>query len=178
MNRLRSLVVVVIVAVWLEGCAVGVPYAYTGMTTATTPPSAEPRSYQPLNFKKWGSGLYADEFFGKAVIVDGYIMKNPSAGMGSINSEIRLHVSEYSLKQMQASAHRAYKDPIMMNQMVSSAVTVIAPLSMRDLVFNFENEQRVRVYGVVGSIYSSNVFTPQMVKGALLVRADRIEVVK
>ena len=94
------------------GCVNNIP-----RMMGTTPPVPKTQSYQPLDFKKWASGMYADEFFGKAVVVDGYIIKNTT--MGTISSDIQFSVTE--------------KPPTRWRGM-PEMVIVSAPMSMRDII--------------------------------------------
>ncbi len=138
------------------GCIGNIP-----RTEWTANPAPTKQSYQPLDFKKWASGMYADEFFGKAVVVDGYIIKTPT--MGTVSSDIQFSVSE--------------KPPMRWSGGMPAMVIVSAPMSMRDVIYPIENAERVRVFGVVQNPYSTSVFTRQVVSSMLIVRADRIETV-
>ena len=138
------------------GCVNHIP-----QTMGTAPPVPKTQSYQPLDFKKWGSGMYADEFFGKAVVVDGYIMKDET--MGIISSDIQFAVIE--------------KPPKRWSGGIPAMVIVSAPMSMRDIIYPIKNTERVRVFGIVQNPYSTSVFTGQVVSSMLIVRADRIETV-
>jgi hypothetical protein len=66
----RFVLAVVAAVSFLVGCVSTLP-----RTVHTASSTSAPRSYQPIDYKKWASGMYPDEFFGKAVVVDGYFFR-------------------------------------------------------------------------------------------------------
>jgi hypothetical protein len=156
----------------MPGSLSGIPY-----TPASHSYQQTTRHYQPVDFKKWASGMYPDEFFGKAVVVDGYFFRAPYAGQ--IGSDIHFSVMERSQAQIQRAARRAAMHGNYAATMTDFAtIPVSAPLSMRDTIYPIKNNQHVRVYGVVVNPYSTSIFTRQVVASSLLVKADRVEVVR
>lgn len=140
-------------------------------------PSTPVRDYKPVDYKKWVSGLYADEFIGKAVIVDGYIQKSTVGKtsmmglLGRVGSDIDFHVLEYSHDQIRENAQKrganSYSSAM---EMVHSMIPVTAPKSMRDQIFATNNGQKVRIYGVVVNPFASI--------STIRVKAERIETVQ
>jgi hypothetical protein len=131
-----------------------------------------------VDFKKWNSGMYADEFIGKPVLVEGYFQKNPMAGSYQ-GSDIIFSVLEKSSSQMVRLQQRwAAGDRTESVTDMLSLITVTAPLAMRDVIYPIRDEQRVRVYGVVVNPYATSVFTGRVVMSALTVRADRVEIAR
>lgn len=161
------------VVVGLVGCVGGMPMPQGPLGATASAPPAGVRAYQPIDFKKWTSGMYADQFLGKAVVVDGYFRKAPTAG--AVMSDIFFVVGKYSIPQMQDLERRS---PGAIIHAVHEQIPISAPLSMRDTVFALSNDQRIRVYGVVVNPFSTSVFTKQVVMSTLRVNADRIEVVR
>jgi len=60
-------VAVLIPAIFIAGCVVPMP-----MSMPSAPVPQAQASYKPVDFKKWASGMYADEYIGQYVVVDGY----------------------------------------------------------------------------------------------------------
>ena len=174
MNNYRALAVALVFATGvlaILGSAPATMPTIPAHNSGATPPFT--RVYQPVDFKKWASGMYADEFFGKAVVVDGHVMKSPA--YGSIQSSITFYVREKSLDQVRRLARTSH---IEATNEIMQFVTISAPLSMRDTVFQLSDDQRVRVYGVVVNPYARSALTGQVTMSALQVQADRIEVVR
>jgi hypothetical protein len=156
------------------GC---MPPGTVGMTAATA--QQQPQSYMPVDFKKWHSGMYADEFFGKAVVIEGYFGKNPIASMYQ-GSDITFFVREKSISQLQQAAQRAAMRGAPMSPLDTQLmpISITAPLAMRDVIYPIQDEQRVRVYGVVVNPYMQSALTRQVTMSTLQVRAERVEVVR
>lgn len=122
--------------------------------------------------------MYADEFFGKDVVVEGYMHKSPVAQY-SVKSEIILFIYEKSLQQIKMDAQNAAASGNMTPDLMRfKQITVSAPLSMRDQIYPLNDDQKVRVYGVVVNPYSKSIFTQQVVSSHLTVKAEKIEVVE
>ncbi|MES9834221.1 MAG: hypothetical protein ABW139_18445 [Candidatus Thiodiazotropha sp. DIVDIV] len=146
--------------------------------------------YKPVDYEKWASGIYNEEFIGQAVIVEGYINKRPAGGItpyqgafGMFKSpRISLFVSQYSYDDIRQTSMRnggsAHQES---TEMISRMVQVSAPISMRDRIHVLKNRQKVKVYGVVKQIGSgigpwSRIY--RRVRSAtipIFVEADRIE---
>lgn len=157
------------------GC---MPPGAVGIATTVAPRQAQ--AYVPVDFQKWHSGMYADEFFGKAVVVEGYFQKNPMAGMYQ-GSDIVFLVREKSISQLQQAAQKAAKQGTAMSPLDTTqfmSIPITAPLAMRDVIYPIQNEQHVRVYGVVVNPYMRSALTGQITMSTLQVRAESIEVLR
>jgi len=175
---------VVAAATIMTGC---VPTMPVGMTSAPAPLPRE--SYMPMDFQKWSSGLYGDQFIGKPVIVEGYFMKlQGMAGHAIQASDINFYVIEKSIAQQQKAAQQAARRgaPTYQPDAQPGLVSITAPLSMRDVIYSIQDQQRVRVYGVVVEPLSKyalpaswrSVMATQLPTSPLQVRADQIEIVR
>jgi hypothetical protein len=131
------------------------------------------RDYKSIDYKKWTSGLYNDEFVGKAVIVEGYIQKQvlTSGLFGRPSSEISLYVFQYSHDQIRrASINGSKNTHNKTNDMIRSMIPVSAPKSMRDQIYSLNDQDKVKIYGVV--------INPSALNSGIRVKAESIETLK
>jgi hypothetical protein len=140
-------------------------------TTQAPATTYAPTSYKPVDFRKWASGMYADEYVGQYVVVDGYYLRT---GMGSMNQGGMIN---FAVKSMSAAqiVKASQRDPLSMMDRSSEIIVVQAPLAMRDQIFGLRPEQRIRVYGRAINQLGSSVFTRQVTSSVLFVQASRIE---
>lgn len=161
-----------VTATAMTGCMVPLP---VGMISESEPLS--PQSYMPIDFKKWNSGMFADEFVGKPVLVDGYFQKSPMAASLQ-GSDISFNVFEKSMAQMQHAERRIAGGSGESLIDMFRPIMVTAPLAMREIIYPIQDYQRVRVYGVAVNPYGRSVFTRQITMSTLMVRAHKVEVVR
>lgn len=150
-----------------------VPYGAT--TSPQLKRSAAPTTYEPVDFAKWASGLYPDEFFGKSVVVDGYYNRSPLAGM-NISDSISFSVSEKSTQELQREAMASARRGEYIGLSEIHVIPVVAPISMRDTFYKLQPGSRIRVYGQVINPYSRSVFHGRVVSSSLQVQAQRVQV--
>lgn len=152
----------------------------------------DPGHYVPVDFEKWSSGIYNDEFIGMPVVVEGYISKSllgirSLAGSGNLfkKPRIRFSVSQYSTEDIRKTGMRG--DPnahIESTEMVFRNISISAPNFMRDQVYALKNKQKIKVYGVVKQISTgygpwARIYRRKMANTLpIFVEADRIEVAK
>jgi hypothetical protein len=167
---LSILLTIFIAALFTPGC---VPSGTTASKQLVRSDAA--RTYQPVNFSKWASGLYPDEFFGKHVIVEGYYNPNPFPGI-AISNTISFSISEKSTQQIQSEAMAGARSGRYIGPSDIHVVAAVAPISMRDTFYELEPGAHIRVYGHVTNPYSRSVFHGRVVTSSLQVQTERIEV--
>jgi hypothetical protein len=103
----------------------------------TAPTTSQPQSYEPFDWPRFNSGLYADYFAGRSVVIDG-------------TYSVDLIYKNIPLQGLIVFDVIAPQGP------QSGAIAVNAPTSMRDTVFLLREGQKVRVYGTfkMFSMYS------------------------
>ncbi len=135
------------------------------------------QNYLPLDWDRWSSKLYPEEFFGKSFVVEGYYYRGETAF--GITDSISFVVYEKSLtdwgKDAMAAAKRG-QYPSLDNQPYERSVAVNAPLSMRDTFYKLKSGSRIRVYGHVVNPYARSVFHGGVVMSLLVLQAERVEV--
>jgi hypothetical protein len=98
-----------------------------GTTTLQVTSNAAP-SYEPLDFDKWTSNMYADRFNGRWIVADLYFLMPLTFTQG---------LDWYDFG--------ASKDPALNG--VAKIVMVRAPMSMRDVISQFSVGRPFRIYG-------------------------------
>ena len=78
----------------------------------------------PLDYAKRTSGVYPDEFLGKAVVVEGYLIKGMQ--MRQIRAGIPFLIRQYSQAEIM---QKARKSPIAAQSLTTSTVSAVAPMS-------------------------------------------------
>ncbi|MCG7866448.1 MAG: hypothetical protein JAY74_08750 [Candidatus Thiodiazotropha taylori] len=150
----------------------------------------DPGHYVPVDFEKWSSGIYNDEFIGMPVVVEGYISKallgSPIGGFHLFKKpRIRFSVSQYSTEDIRKTRMRG--DPnahIESTEMAFRNISISAPKFMKDQVYALKNKQKIKVYGVVkqtslGWGIGARIYRRKMADVIpIFVEADRIEVAK
>ena len=129
-----------------------------------------PESYEPVDIRKFASGMYPDAFFGKNVVVEGFFHSGSASEyniMYSAPSRILFFVKDWTMADL----------PRMAGTLPSEGVPVFAPLSMRDAVYPLQEDQRIRVYGNVMANRLTSRATGELLSRTLYVRPDKIEVI-
>jgi hypothetical protein len=129
-------------------------------TNINVPPPSR-QTFKQVDFDKWVSGMYADEYAGQWVVVEGCYQASLFGQASQGAAEIVFTV----LKKAQAETVREMRDAAMSGRVVTPGQTAFveirAPVSMRDAVFALKPDQPIRVYGRCQSLRTFTRMTPQ-----------------